>query len=260
MEKLKSKLIIIGVVLMVIVTAFVSLFIWYKTQINDLQAQLEQENETEQKLNETIKALQEDNDVIVKEKGSVQKALDDALAKIDDYIAKERVVVDASEFESKIQDVSELATLEYQYTNVGIVDGEKQFSFWNQKIPFTGKTAVIVMDGEIKVGIDCSKAEVDCDDKNKEIVVKLPPSAILSNELDEKSMTVVEDEQSIFNKLTQEDHNNLRKQIKEKALENAKKSNVLEVADERAQLLIKDMIESFPNVKGNYTVRFVAVS
>lgn len=260
MEKLKSKLIIIGVVLMVIVTAFVSLFIWYKKQINDLQAQLEQENETEQKLNETIKALQEDNDVIVKEKGSVQKALDDALAKIDDYIAKERVVVDASEFESKIQDVSELATLEYQYTNVGIVDGEKQFSFWNQKIPFTGKTAVIVMDGEIKVGIDCSKTEVDCDDKKKEIVVKLPPSAILSNELDEKSMTVVEDEQSIFNKLTQEDHNNLRKQIKEKALENAKKSNVLEVADERAQLLIKDMIESFPNVKGNYTVRFVVVS
>ena len=260
MEKLKSKLIIIGVVLMVIVTAFVSLFIWYKKQINDLQAQLEQENETEQKLNETIKALQEDNDVIVKEKGSVQKALDDALAKIDDYIAKERVVVDASEFESKIQDVSDLATLEYQYTNVGIVDGEKQFSFWNQKIPFTGKTAVIVMDGEIKVGIDCSKAEVDCDDKKKEIVVKLPPSAILSNELDEKSMTVVEDEQSIFNKLTQEDHNNLRKQIKEKALENAKKSNVLEVADERAQLLIKDMIESFPNVKGNYTVRFVVVS
>lgn len=260
MEKLKSKLIIIGVVLMVIVTAFVSLFIWYKKQINDLQAQLEQENETEQKLNETIKALQEDNDVIVKEKGSVQKALDDALAKIDDYIAKERVVVDASEFESKIQDVSELATLEYQYTNVGIVDGEKQFSFWNQKIPFTGKTAVIVMDGEIKVGIDCSKAEVDCDDKKKEIVVKLPPSAILSNELDEKSMTVVEDEQSIVNKLTQEDHNNLRKQIKEKALENAKKSNVLEVADERAQLLIKDMIESFPNVKGNYTVRFVVVS
>ena len=73
-------------------------------------------------------------------------------------------------------------------------------------------------------------------------------------------MTVVEDEQSIVNKLTQEDHNNLRKQIKEKALENAKKSNVLEVADERAQLLIKDMIESFPNVKGNYTVRFVVVS
>ena len=37
MEKLKSKLIIIGVVLMVIVTAFVSLFIWYKKQINDFQ-------------------------------------------------------------------------------------------------------------------------------------------------------------------------------------------------------------------------------
>ena len=69
-------------------------------------------------------------------------------------------------------------------------------------------------------------------------------------------MTVVTDEQSIFNKLTQEDHNNLRKQIKEKALDNVEKSNALSLADERAKLLIKDLIESIPNVKGNYEVKF----
>ncbi len=260
MEKIKKKLIIIGAILVVVIAAFLSLFFWYKHQINDLQAQLEQENETEIKLNDTIKELQENNNIIIKEKGDVQKLLDDALAKIDDYVAKERVAVDATEFESQIQDISELATLEYQYTNVGIIDSEKQFSFWAQKIPFTGKTAIIVMDGKIKVGIDCAKADVECSNIRKEIVVKLPAPQILSNELDEKSMTVVEDEQSIFNKLTQEDHNNLRNQIKEKAIENAKKSNVLEMADERARLLIKDMIESFPNVKGNYEVIFEPVA
>lgn len=252
----KKKLIFFGVILALIALAFLLLFFWYKGQINDLNAQIAQEDEAKLKLHDTIQALQEDNELALKEKSDVQEALDNALATIDEYVAKERVVIDAEEFESKIQSISELATLEYQYTNVGVVDGKKQFSFWNQNIPFTGKTAVIVMDGKIKVGIDCAQADVKENKLKKEIVVVLPHSEILSNELDENSMQVVEDEQSIFNKLTEEDHNDLRKQIKEKAFENAKKSNVQEMADERAQLLIKDMIESFPNVKNNYDVTF----
>lgn len=252
----KVRLIAIGIILAVILIAFGAMFLWYRRQIDVLNAQIAQGDEAQIKLHETIKALEEDNDLIIQENSTLEESLDAAMAKIDELLAEPVIVVDAKEFESEIQDISELATIEYRYTNVGIVDGKKQFSFWAQDIPFTEKTAVIVMDGKIKAGIDCKQVSVKCNNLTKKIVVKLPHSSILSNELDEKSLQVVKDEQSIFNKLTQEDHNNLRKQIKDTALENAKKSNVNEIADEKAQNLIRNIIESAPNVKGTYDVEF----
>lgn len=264
---MKKKLIIVGVIVLLIASGYLALFVTMDKKNKKEQAELLAHEEIEDQLNETIKALEKENGILEDDNSTLQNNvkkleddLKDALAKIEEMVAKPIVVIDAKEFKSKIQDISELATLEYRYTNVGIIDAKKQFTFWDHDIPLTGKTAIIVMDGTIKVGIDCSKVDITCNDTKKEVIVKIPEASILSNELDENSLQVRRDEQSIFNKFTQEDHNNLRKQIKTEALENAKKGNVLELADERAQLLIKDMIESLPNVKGNYEVKFEIIS
>lgn len=235
---------------------FISVSVWHKKQVRMLEEQIAQNEIMTKRVEEAKKKLQEEYDIAIEEKSGLEQSLHDAMEKIDSMIAEKKVVLDAQEIESQISEISELATIEYRYTNVGVLDEKKQFSFWNQKIPFTGKCAVIVMDGTIKAGIDFSKVKVATNNVKKTVTVAVPASTVLSNELDEGSMTVVTDEQSIFNKLTQEDHNNLRKQIKEKALDNVEKSNALSLADERAKLLIKDLIESIPNVKGNYEVKF----
>lgn len=257
---MKKILIAIVVAVVVIGAITASILIWHNNEMHAYQEQIEQDDVFQDHLQDALTQLQEEHDIVLEENSGLQEALDDAMEQIDSLIAERVVVLDAEEIESQISEISELATIEYRYTNVGVLDEKKQFSFWNQNIPFTGKCAVIVMDGTIKAGIDFSKVKVESSDAKKTVTVKLPASTVLSNELDESSMTVVTDEQSLFNKLTQEDHNNLRKQIKEKAQDNVEKSNALSLADERAQLLIKDLIESIPNVKGNYEVKFEKIS
>ena len=253
---MKKILAAVCAAVLVFAVLFISVSVWHKKQVRMLEDQIAQNEIMTKRVEEAKKKLQEEYDIAIEEKSGLEQSLHDAMEKIDSMIAEKKVVLDAQEIESQISEISELATIEYRYTNVGVLDEKKQFSFWNQKIPFTGKCAVIVMDGTIKAGIDFSKVKVSTNNVKKTVTVAVPASTVLSNELDEGSMTVVTDEQSIFNKLTQEDHNNLRKQIKEKALDNVEKSNALSLADERAQLLIKDLIESIPNVKGNYEVKF----
>lgn len=253
---MKKILAAVCAAVLVFAVLFISVSVWHKKQVQMLEDQIAQNEIMTKRVEEAKKKLQEEYDIAIEEKSGLEQSLHDAMEKIDSMIAEKKVVLDAQEIESQISEISELATIEYRYTNVGVLDEKKQFSFWNQKIPFTGKCAVIVMDGTIKAGIDFSKVKVSTNNVKKTVTVAVPASTVLSNELDEGSMTVVTDEQSIFNKLTQEDHNNLRKQIKEKAQDNVEKSNALSLADERAQLLIKDLIESIPNVKGNYEVKF----
>lgn len=257
---MKKILVAVCAAVLVFAVLFISVSVWHKKQVRMLEDQIAQNEIMTKRVEEAKKKLQEEYDIAIEEKSGLEQSLHDAMEKIDSMIAEKKVVLDAQEIESQISEISELATIEYRYTNVGVLDEKKQFSFWNQKIPFTGKCAVIVMDGTIKAGIDFSKVKVSTNNVKKTVTVAVPASTVLSNELDEGSMTVVTDEQSIFNKLTQEDHNNLRKQIKEKAQDNVEKSNALSLADERAQLLIKDLIESIPNVKGNYEVKFETAS
>ena len=115
------------------------------------------------------------------------------------------------------------------------------------------------MEGVIKAGIDFSKMQISCDEEKKVIVIRLPASEYLSNALDEESMETISEKNSFFNQLTTEDQNLVRKRIKENALAGADKAKTLQQADDRAKLLITDIVESTPNVKGNYKIQFESV-
>ncbi len=58
----------------------------------------------------------------------------------------------------QIQGISELASVEYNYTNMGKY--ENQASFYGWKVPFTTKSFILSYDGKIKAGIDMSLVEV----------------------------------------------------------------------------------------------------
>ena len=78
----------------------------------------------------------------------------------------------------QIQGISELASVEYNYTNMGKY--ENQATFYGWKVPFTTKSFILSYDGKIKAGIDMSLVEVHMSGKN--INISIPEAKILSHE------------------------------------------------------------------------------
>ena len=274
-KKVKKKLVIACAALLLFAAAAGGVFIWHNHAMKALRDDYEhqqaaQNAELDAKTQEALERLADENESLrdavnkaTEEKSELKKLADDLKTEVE-KLTNPVVHVDAEQVEAEIRSISELATIEYKYTNVGVFSGEIDFDFdfdWvkGKKIPFTGKEAVISMDGTIKAGIDFTKVRVRCDDASKTVTVSLPASQYLSNELDEDSLKTIIDEQSVFNKLKQEDHNHLRKQIKDTAIEYADKNKILEQADERARILIKDIIEAIPNLKGNYEIKFETI-
>lgn len=155
-----------------------------------------------------------------------------------------------------------MAVIEYNYRQTSFIDEHDTFSISlldGKSIPFTGKRCVISMDGKIKIGIDVDKVTVETDNVSKKIIIGLPKSKVLSNELDENTLYVYLEEDSLFNKVKAQDHSNLRQKIKSESQVFAKENGVMDQADERARTLIKTMLEQISDVKDYYTIEFTTV-
>lgn len=233
-------------------------FAWHHCEMKKQKDEYEKKMAANDELNKAVNELA--NRYGISLDSSSFDLIDKLSKKFEKYFIREQYILDAKEVTSKISAISELATVEYSYTNVGVVDNSKKIKWIDAKAPFTEKKAVIAMDGKIKAGVDFSKITIQPDHNKKIVVVSMPHSKILSNELDETTLKTIADQSTIFNKFTQEDHNNLRKQIKEKGRENAINSGVLEQAELNAKYEIKDMINDIQKGKGDYEVQFKKIS
>lgn len=263
MKKVKSIFITILVAILFILTILVGGYIWHNKEMNKQKDLLSLEAEKEQRLQERIdsinKVLEDKNikiDELNEEKSELSKSLDENIERIKELTIEEEVIFDSGLVMEEIKNISELATVEYRYTNVGTLDSSSNFKFVDVKIPFTKKTVVVTMDGVLKAGFDFSEVEIKTDEKSKKITVYIPNAKFLSNELFEDSFQVYEEKESVWNQITLDDSNSIRKDIKDKAVENAEKNGTLEQANERAKELIKCIIESVPKIKDTYQIDF----
>ncbi len=103
----------------------------------------------------------------------------------------------------QIQSISELASVEYNYTNMGKY--ENQATFYGWKVPFTTKSFILSYDGKIKAGIDMSLVEVNVHGQNIDITI--PQAKILSHEIDQESIEVFDETKNIFNQISITDYN-----------------------------------------------------
>ena len=252
---------------LIIATVIFGGLYWHNKEMDALAAQMKQEEENRNKLEERMRILSDDNlsmrdkiDALQNSNSSIQNHVEQAVNYIMDQVTETVNTFDAGILEEEIKNISELATINYYYTGVGTLDSSHTFSFIDWTVPFSKKTIVVTMDGIIKAGIDLSKAKIESDESKKTITVSLPKSTILSNELIENSLQVYQEDTPLLNELSVEDTNGLRTQIKEKALQQATNNKIFQLADERAQQLIKSIIESVPNVKGNYNISFKTIS
>ena len=155
--------------------------------------------------------------------------------------------------ENKLTEISEFASLTYSYTNMAEFENSKDF--YGVKLPFTTKSFIITYDGEIKAGVDLSRAEVSI--SGSKITVKLPEAEILSHQIDEDSLEVFDETTSIFNPLKVTDYNTFSKEQKEKMEQKAEENGLLAEASTKAQSSIKSFIEQIAGE--SYTVN-VSVS
>lgn len=150
----------------------------------------------------------------------------------------------------QIQGISELASVEYNYTNMGKY--ENQASFYGWKVPFTTKSFILSYDGKIKAGIDMSLVEVHMSGKN--INISIPEAKILSHEIDEKSIEVFDETKNIFNQISITDYNQFAIDQKESMENKAKEKGLLEEAQNKAQETIKTFVESMYSSDDEYKI------
>lgn len=152
----------------------------------------------------------------------------------------------------QIQSISELATVEYSYTNMGKF--ENQATFYGWKVPFTTKSFIISYDGKIKAGIDMSLVDVNIDGNT--IQIDIPEAKILSHEIDETSIEVFDETHNIFNQISITDYNQFAIDQKESMEEKVIEKGLIEEAQDKAESTIKTFIQSSNDLSDEYEFVF----
>ncbi|WP_308533627.1 DUF4230 domain-containing protein [uncultured Peptoniphilus sp.] len=153
--------------------------------------------------------------------------------------------ISSSLISNKILSAKELITIKYQYTNMGQFENQSYFYGW--KVPFTRKRFIVTYDGTINAGVDLENLDIKIDGKN--INIKVPKSKILAHEIDEKSIKVFDEENSIFNPIKIDDYKDFSKDQKEKMEKDAIKKGLLKEADEKTKAAIEDLLNTYELLK-----------
>lgn len=201
--------------------------------------------------------------VFSKAQSSAEKKYMDRIAELEEQLADPIVVyeeasseVDISVINANIQDIGELATIEYLYTDAGKFEDSAELFGKELKWSFTTKSFVAKWDGVIKAGIDISEVVAEEDAEAKEIVVYLPEAKILSHEIDEESIETLDQKNGLFNPVEVEDVRKFDAISKETMEEKVIENGLLDKAFENAKEIIYKLIYTDVVKEQGYTIRF----
>ena len=122
--------------------------------------------------------------------------------------------------QNRIEQASDLVTTKYHYAKVGKFENSLSLNGWS--IPLTNKNFILTFEGEIQLGTDLSKANIEINDSTIHVTVNKP--TVLSNSIDESSIEVYDETKNIFNPISVSDYKAFAVEQKDKALSEAKMS------------------------------------
>lgn len=152
----------------------------------------------------------------------------------------------------QVQTISSIATLEYNYTNMGKFTNSADFQGWT--IPFTEKSFIIAYDGKITAGVDLK--DVDINVSGKTIHVSIPKAEILSHEVDENSIEVYDESKNIFNPISVSDYADFSTKQKKVMEKKVIEGGLLQSAQQRAEKVIKKLLTSNVKIEEEYKLQF----
>ena len=126
----------------------------------------------------------------------------------------------------------------YHYTNMA--QFENSNDFYGVTIPFTTKKFILTYDGEIKAGVDLSRAKITL--SGEAVTVTLPAATILSHEIFEDTVEVFDEKTSIFNPFTIEDFSSFQSDQKKAVEEKALNKGLLDEAARQARSSIQALL------------------
>lgn len=166
--------------------------------------------------------------------------------KEEDTFIQTEVTISAETIQEGMNDIGQLVTQEYTYTEVSSISRDKVTTVFGKevKIPGATSTCIYSYDGVIKAGVDFSEISVSKNDEEKAILIEMPEAKIISNELIEDSFKLYDEKNSIFNPWSVEDYHISNAQIKDTALDRAQKNGILKKATDNACVLIQGFLQS----------------
>lgn len=151
--------------------------------------------------------------------------------------------------QNRIEQASDLVTTKYHYAKVGKFENSLSLNGWS--IPLTNKNFILTFEGEIQLGTDLSKAEVEIKDSTIHVTVHKP--TVISNSIDESSIEVYDETKNIFNPISVNDYKKFAVEQKETALSEAKKKGLMKTAQENTKKSVKEIISVIPDTD-EYTI------
>ena len=151
--------------------------------------------------------------------------------------------------QNRIEQASDLVTTKYHYAKVGKFENSLSLNGWS--IPLTNKYFILTFEGEIQLGTDLSKANVEINDSTIHVTVDKP--AVISNSIDESSIEVYDETKNIFNPISVSDYKAFALEQKDKALSEAKEKGLMKTAQENTKKSIKEIVSIIPDTD-DYTI------
>lgn len=152
---------------------------------------------------------------------------------------------DASLVQDQIVKIAELASLEYEYSNVIVSETGKHISLPGvSDIKFAEAIRLIEYDGYIKAGSKASEIETSYNDNTKRLVVRVPKAEILENVADTENMEIRDIKDELFSDYPSqkiiEDINIEKEKLEKEKIE----QGFLEEADKNTEEILTALLET----------------
>lgn len=154
----------------------------------------------------------------------------------------------------EIKSIGELATMEYLYTDASRFSKSRQIK--GIEIPFTEKSFLLRWNGVIKAGINVEEITTEINEYTSTLLITMPAAEILSHDVDESSVEVLDEKNNLFNNIKIEDKVAFDEQVAQEMEDRAIKNGLLEKAQENAEEIITHLLYANPDIQQNYRIEF----
>lgn len=162
---------------------------------------------------------------------------------------------DTALVQDRIVELSELATLKYEYSHVIVSRTNREVSLIGlSDIKFAEAIKLIEYSGYLKAGTDFSNIKLSYDDKDESMLVQVPKSKILDNVAETENTKVTDIKGNIFSDYPSQTIMDEITKDKEKVEEKKVSQGFLKEADKATEKLLISFLNS--NGYENVTVEF----